>query len=227
MPPRNIGLFGGSFNPIHFGHLQVAEHTRERLQLDHVYFIPTGDPPHKPHTSLAPAHHRLQMVKIAIEDHPHFSVIDLEAHSPNISYTYDTLKTLRREMFSNEQFFFIVGLDAFLEFPTWKQAETLLTLSNFVIISRPGTHFKTLAHLRCLPEMSSSSLDQLDNGDTLLYTLPLTPHTELILLAFPPCSISASTIRDRLIQGFPLHDWLPTSVESYILKYNVFPNLKR
>jgi nicotinate-nucleotide adenylyltransferase len=227
MPPRNIGLFGGSFNPIHYGHLQVAEHTRERLQLDHVYFIPTGDPPHKPRTSLAPAHHRLQMVNLALQGHSHFSIIDLEACSPEISYTYDTLKILRQKMFPNEPFFFIVGLDAFLEFPTWKQAESLLTLSNFVIISRPGTQFKTLSQLQCLPKISSSALDQLDNGHTTRHTIPLTSHTELILLALPPSPISASTIRDRIDQELPLQDWLPASVESYILNHNVFSNLKR
>jgi len=223
MPPPNIGLFGGSFNPIHYGHLQVAEHAHKRLQLDHVYFVPTGDPPHKPRHSLATAHHRLEMVKIALQGHPHFSVIDLETRSPNISYTYDTLNNLRREMFPIEQFYFIVGLDAFLEFPTWKQTETLLTLSNFVIISRPGTDFKALNHLRCLPDISPSALQQLDNGQTTLVTIPLTPHTTLILLACPPCSISASTIRERVEKGLPLHDWLPASVESYILKNNVFP----
>jgi len=226
MHSRKIGLFGGSFNPIHYGHLQVAEQTRERLQLDHVYFIPTGDPPHKPRASLVPAHHRLQMVKLALQGHPHFSIIDLEACSSDISYTYDTLKKIRRELFPHEQFFFIVGLDAFIEFPTWKQAETLLTLSSFVIISRPGTHFTALSHIRGIPHFSASALDQLDIGQTTMDTIPLTPQTELILLGLPPCSISASLIRDRLTKGFPLQDWLPASVESYILKSNLFPNQK-
>ena len=222
MPSRNIGLFGGSFNPIHYGHLQVAEHTRERLHLDHVYFIPTGDPPHKPRGSLLPAHHRLQMVNIALKDHPHFSVIDHEARSPEVSYTFNTLTTLRREMFPHEQLFFIVGLDAFIEFPTWKEAETLLTLTNFVIISRPGSCFTSLANLPCLPPIPASALEGLDKGHTTIETIQLSPHTELVLLGFPPCAISASTIRNRLTKGFSLQDWLPTSVETYIITHKLF-----
>ena len=217
-----IGLLGGTFNPIHNGHLLIAEQTRHRLALNEVIFIPTGDPPHKPSHALAPAHHRLEMVRVATADKPGFRVSDIESRSTHTSYTFDTLKALRSEEPSETIFFFMVGLDAFLELPTWKRADELLSLSNFVVLSRPGTRFSDLASLSLFPETPAIKLKGLDEGTLDRVDIPLPSNTTLTLLALPPCPISASNIRDHLNKNLPLEDWLPPSVETYIIKNRLY-----
>lgn len=217
-----IGILGGSFNPIHRGHLFVAEQTRLRLPLDHVIFIPTGDPPHKPGHLLAPAHHRLQMVHLAVKGIPYFSVSDIEARSPEKSYTIDTLSALQRTRAPDTRFFFIVGLDAFLDIPTWKNAPQLLATANFVVVSRPGSRFTDLQKLPLLSSASGHSLEELDTGKLERHEIPTSATTAVILLPFPPCAISASAIRHRLQHGEQLPDWLPPLVESYILQHHLY-----
>ena len=124
-----IGIFGGTFNPIHLGHLHIAEQTQREMALDQIMFLPTGDPPHKPPETLAPAPHRLEMVRLALKNHPYFVVSDYEAISPAKSYTIHTLQHLKEEL--EGELFFMVGLDAFLDIASWKRAEELLKLTNF------------------------------------------------------------------------------------------------
>ena len=113
----HIGLFGGTFNPIHACHLRIAAQVQTELKLDQVTFIPTGDPPHKEPTSLAPAFHRLAMVQLALQGYPTFSVSDVEVRSSGLSYTIDTVSLLKQEYSSDTEWSFIVGLDAFFGFP--------------------------------------------------------------------------------------------------------------
>ena len=134
-PFTRIGLLGGTFNPVHNCHLSIAGQAQETLSLDRVLFIPSGVPPHKSRDSLAPAHHRLRMVQHAVAGLPGFTVSDVEANAPDTSYTIDTVRTLQETV--KGEFWFIIGLDAFLEIGGWKSAETLLTLTNFLVLSRP------------------------------------------------------------------------------------------
>ena len=145
-----IGLLGGSFNPIHNGHLHIANYVYNTLALDRVIFIPTGDPPHKLATSLAPAHHRLQMVKLATEPFEPFVVDDRESLSPTVSYSIDTITHLKNTFPRGTKLGFIIGLDAFLELPSWKQAPHLLELCHFIVCSRPGVTFTQLQSLPLL-----------------------------------------------------------------------------
>lgn len=217
-----VGLLGGTFNPIHTCHLVVAEQTQERLLLDEVMFIPTGDPPHKPSHSLAPSHHRLTMVQLATADFKNFSVSTIESHSTQKCYTIDTLKQLRQDHSPETEFFFIIGLDAFLELPSWKDATQVLTLANFVVISRPNTRFSDLTALYLLPPLPQSSLQDLDTGVLTRSDTTTSKMTSLILLGLPPCEISSSAVRHRLMLGLPLDDWLPPSVESYIIEHKLY-----
>lgn len=215
-----IGLLGGSFNPIHRGHLHIAEHTRTRLALDHIIFIPTGDPPHKPAETLAPAHHRLEMVKLAIKDIPFFGISNIEATSSQTCYTIDTLQALRGRI--EGELSFLVGLDAFLDLPTWKASDQLLAQTNFIVISRPEIRFTQIRSLPMLPSIPEEDLTALDNGQRDRLEIPTSANTTLTLLALAPCEISASTIRERLKEGLSMGDWLPTPIESYIIQHHLY-----
>lgn len=213
-----IGILGGSFNPIHNGHLHIATHVYQALQLKQIIFIPTGDPPHKSTTSFAPAHHRLQMVKLATEPYEAFVVDDREALSPTVSYSVDTITHLKSEFPRGTKLGFIVGLDAFLELPSWKQAPHLLELCHFIVCSRPGVTFTQLQSLPLLPPISLSSLQRLDQQATTRLDIPLPSGNSIFLLSVPPCEISASLIREHIALKRPIGSWLPPTVESYIIQ---------
>ena len=219
---RPIGVYGGTFNPIHVCHLRIAEQVQSELKLDEVIFIPTGDPPHKEPTSLAPAHHRLAMVQLALENHSSFSVSDVEIQSSGLSYTIDTITALKHTYGPDTELSFIMGLDAFLEFPTWKQSVELFALCHFVICSRPATTFRSLASFTGLAPIAPQSLEALDTGHTHRLDVRLPTGRQLTLLSLPPCEASASTIRRELAQGHAAPDWLPPSVESYIMTHHLY-----
>ncbi len=220
----HIGLFGGTFNPIHCCHLQIAEQVQSACKLDRVTFIPTGDPPHKDVTSLAPAHHRLTMVKKAIESKPSFSISEIEAQSSSVSYTVDTVSTLQEENPDVTQWSFIIGLDAFLELHTWKNIQHLLGLCHFIVCSRPGSDFSNIASVTCMPSIPLPSLQNLANETTQRLDVPLSTSRNVTLLALPPCEASASSIRKDIQHGRTGLPWLPPDIESYILHHHLYQN---
>src|SRR5277367_5207562 len=117
-----VGLFGGSFNPVHFGHLRAAEEVREALKLDLVYFVPASSPPHKAEGELAPAEHRLQMVRLATKGNRHFMVSDVEVRRAGQSYTIDTVRHFLTALSGPVELHLIMGADQFAELATWKEA---------------------------------------------------------------------------------------------------------
>ena len=133
-----IGVLGGSFNPIHFGHLRLAEEAREALRLDRVLFIPALRRPHKPQHGLVDGRHRLAMVRLAIAGQPAFAVSDVELQRPGPSYTVDTLMTLRRQSGARARLFFLCGADTLQELKIWKDLDRVLQLCTFVVATRPG-----------------------------------------------------------------------------------------
>ncbi|MBI5194513.1 MAG: nicotinate (nicotinamide) nucleotide adenylyltransferase [Nitrospirae bacterium] len=141
---QRIGLFGGTFNPVHLGHLRIAGEIRERLSLDLIIFIPTGNPPHKAMTEVISPEHRLRMVELAIAPYSFFKASSIESERKGFSYSIDTVSALKEEIGASAEFFFIIGIDAFLEINTWKKADELLALCNFVVIPRPGHRFADL-----------------------------------------------------------------------------------
>lgn len=226
LKPQNefmhIGIFGGTFNPIHCCHLRIAEQIQTEMKLDQVIFIPTGDPPHKKTTSLAPASHRLAMVKLALEGYPAFIASNVEVQSSRISYSFDTVTLLKKKYPSETEWSFIIGLDAFVDFPTWKQASGLLTLCHFIVCSRPGTLFRSLASTTCLPTLPQVELDAMDSGQSHRMDVEMPKGKTLTLLSLPPCEASASTIRHELSEGRSVSRWLPVSVESYIMNHRLY-----
>lgn len=216
-----LGLFGGSFNPVHNGHLAIARQTREALGLDRILFIPTSQPPHKPDGSLAPAQDRYEMVRLAIVSDPTLAISDVEIRRPGKSYSIDTVRQLQQEYGAQTQLFFLIGLDAFLDFPSWRAPQTLLELCSFVVLSRPGLSFRSLSTVARLPPIPYPSLADLDAGRISRIEAPI-GRQRLTCLKLPPSPISASEIRSRIRQGLPVANLLPPLVESYILQHHLY-----
>jgi len=217
-----IGLFGGTFNPVHNCHLTIAAQVRERLSLDQVLFIPAGEPPHKPQDHLAPARHRLEMVRLAVAADPALAVSDIEVRRPETSYSIDTVRGLRRHYGPAVGLVFIIGLDAFLEFPSWRQASDLLRLCEFAVVSRTGMAFASLADRPPLPAIPRLKLEFLDGGSQDRLEVPVQGGTRLTLLRLPPCDISASDIRRRIRSRMDVGTLLPAPVESYIIRARLY-----
>jgi nicotinate-nucleotide adenylyltransferase len=206
---------------MHNGHLAIARQTRDALGLDQILFIPTSHPPHKPNGSLAPAQHRYEMVRHAIASNPYFAISDVEIRRPGKSYSIDTIRLLQQEYGAQTQLFFLIGLDAFLDFPSWREPLTLLELCPFVVLSRPGLSFRSLSTVALLPPIPQSSLADLEAGRISQFDVPLGKQ-RLICLQLPPCAVSASDIRARIRRGLPVANLLPPLVESYILQHHLY-----
>lgn len=216
-----VGLLGGTFNPIHNGHLQIAEEVREKLHLDRVLFVPSGDPPHKQGAKIPSARHRLEMTRLALLDHPHFEPSDLEVRRPGKSYSIQTVLALKR-LYPGDRFFFIIGSDAFAEFSTWKEADRLLTLCDFVIVSRPGHPFSRLPELPHLQVIDRDLLLRLDQEAQEGKTVPTGAETALHFIRIAPCPISASEIRKKFTAKEKTKNLLPDAVVSYIIQNKLY-----
>ncbi|RMF46370.1 MAG: nicotinate (nicotinamide) nucleotide adenylyltransferase [Deltaproteobacteria bacterium] len=131
------GILGGTFDPIHFGHLRIAEEARERLQLDRVLFLVANVPPHKTGRPTSPFASRLALVEAAVADHPGFEACAMEADHPGPNYSVDTLARLRRT-YPDDSFYFIIGADSFRDLPEWKNYQEIFSLTNLVVVGRPG-----------------------------------------------------------------------------------------
>jgi nicotinate-nucleotide adenylyltransferase len=219
-----LGIFGGTFNPVHFGHLRAAEEVRESAGLDRIIFIPAGMPPLKTE-GIAPAPHRLAMTRLAIQDNPMFAVLDIECRSRHTSYTAQTLKLLR-ELYPGDLLYFMLGIDAFLDIPNWYRPDLLMQQTNFLVLSRPGYRFVDLfaspylaVKRRILRELDArilgSHTETLDGGNTVS------------LVNISPVIISATGIRALAAQRKSIKYLLPAKVESYIISENLYASGKK
>lgn len=215
-----LGVFGGTFDPIHNGHLAVAAEVCEALDLDRVIFVPAGDPPHRSTPVLA-ARHRLELVRRAIADDPRFELSDLEIRRPGRSYTIDTLEALALARPESE-FFLIFGLDAFLTFDSWRDPERIMQRAHLVVVSRPGQAFAQLAGRAPLRKVSAAALAALDAGRQPRLEQPLPSGHRLTLLPVAPHDISATAIRAHLSGRERVTNILPASVESYIIQNELY-----
>ncbi len=215
-PRPRIGLFGGTFNPIHHGHVQVARDVLHRYRLTAVQFIPSALPPHKTEGILAPAADRYAMACRALEDEPALKVSDIEIRRSGPSYTIDTLRRFMAEQSHETHIFFMVGMDAFLEIHTWKSYRKLFDLANFIVMTRPQTitpdqDLRTLA-LQFARERISDAYEPAVEGDRLVH-----PQKQAIHLSpVTPMDISSSRIRETIHKGQPIGQWVAPAVEAYI-----------
>ncbi len=213
-PRPRLGLFGGTFNPIHFGHLRAAEEVCEALALTRLWFIPAAHPPHKP--DLTPFAVRLEMTRLAVGDHPVMAVSDLEGRRPGKSYSIETLRLLREEVGPDWELYFILGLDAMLEIKTWKDYSQLFELCHFVVLDRPGYERRRLEE--SLTGQIEPSCRPLSNGAGFQHPSGfrvLWQRTTLL-------DISATGIRRLVRQGCSIRYLLPEPVRGYIMENKLF-----
>lgn len=216
---QRIGIMGGTFNPVHYGHLAAAEEVRQQLSLDRVLFVPAFIPPHKQEEQRPTAAERRVMVQLAIAGNPHFDLCDVELARGGTSYTIDTLRSLRSSH-PGSLLFFITGLDSFLDIRTWHQWEDLLALCAFVILSRPGYRFSDLTSMDFMKTYEGELLS-LDGGG-VNHSHIRTPEYDLYLQVIPQFDISATDIRTRVHEGRSIKYHLPESVEHYIIEKNLY-----
>ena len=210
-----IGLFGGSFNPIHFGHLRAAEEVREAMALDLVYFIPAAQPPHKPQDRLAPPDHRLHMVQLATKGNRHFMVSDAEIRRGGRSFTVDTVRNFHETTRGRPEFFLLIGMDQFAELETWKDCDELAGLCNIVVHTRyheghaPGD------------KVSLAALNRFGYvKDDDHYVHPSKHTLSFVATTFLP--ISATLIRDKLARHLSVRYLIPADVTDYVARHGLY-----
>lgn len=211
---KKIGLFGGTFDPVHNGHLAVGQAVVDRFSLDEVVFIPAASPPHKPGEQISGFSHRLAMLKLAIAEKKCFSVSEIEAERSGPSFTIDTLALLQQRFDKEVSFFFITGLDAFAEIHTWKSYRKLLAATSFVVIDRPS-------HSCCdLKQIIALRLAAYAEEEPGVWKSPW--QSRIYSLDMEPVHVSSTMIRERLKSGQTLKGLLPSSVETYIHSQNLY-----
>jgi nicotinate-nucleotide adenylyltransferase len=209
-----LGLFGGTFNPIHFGHLRAAEEVAETLQLRRLLFIPAARPPHKNTESVTSFAVRLEMIQLAVAAHPLFEVSDIENRRPEKSYSIDTLRLFRRQLGPDAEIFFIVGLDAMLEIDTWRSYREIFALCHFFVLDRPGYDPRDLALILCKKADCFYQPEEnvfLHPSGNRIYFSPITR-----------LDISSTQIRRLAGQGLSLRYLLPEEVRRYILENKLY-----
>lgn len=203
----NIGVLGGTFDPIHIGHLIVAEEARIRLGFNEVLFVPAGQPWLKLNHSITPAIHRVEMVRRAIVANPYFKLCTLEVERPGLSYTVDTMTMLQEQLGSESSLFFILGRDTLAELPLWKEPKKLLQLCRLIVAPRP-----------VLSEVEGSGSSDLEHFETSIPGL----LDKVIQLEMPVIGISSSEIRQRIAQGLSIRYLVPEGVEEYITEQKIY-----
>ena len=214
--PLRLGLFGGTFNPMHYGHLRSAEEVCAALGLTRLWFIPAGHPPHKTAQGITPFEVRLEMSRLAVGDHPVMSVSDLEGRRPGRSYSIETLRQISQEVGPTWELYFILGLDAVLEIATWKDYKDLFTLSDFVVLDRPGYDRQRLGEVLL--------------GEVHPLFRPLTEERgfqhpsghKVVLQETTLMDISGTGIREMVRRGRSIRFLLPEAVRNYIITHKLY-----
>jgi len=201
----NVGVLGGTFDPVHSGHLVIAEEARLKLKLNKVLFLPAGQPWLKTNSKITPAVHRIEMLKRAIADNASFELSTMEVDRPGPSYSVDTVAALQQQLGAGAKIFFLIGWDSLAELPQWKEPARLIQLCKLVAVTRPGFSRPDLKSLEpSIPGITQS----------------------VVWLDIPPIDISSSDIRDRVAQGLSIHRLVPDDVESYIAENKLYRKRK-
>jgi len=197
----NIGVMGGTFDPIHLGHLLIAEEARSQMNLAEILFVPAGIPWLKMDRTISAAVHRVEMVRLAIADKPYFrlSTVDVERAGP--SYTVDTVSDLQGQIGAEDELFLILGWDSLAELPQWQEPSRLITMCRLLVFPRPGYSRPKLKSLEAsIPGISK----------------------RVIFMDKPVIDISASNIRERLAKGLSVHHLVPKPVNEYIKEHRLY-----
>jgi nicotinate-nucleotide adenylyltransferase len=187
-----LGIFGGTFDPIHLGHLVLADQCRESCSLERVWFVVAGEPPHKRRELTAVAH-RLEMARIAVAGHPSFAVSDIEATRPGPHYSVETLESISRER-PDDELFFLIGADSLNDLPGWREPGRIARLATIVVVNRPG-----------IEEADPDALPSFGDG-----THPI------LSVTIPPIGIASTDLRRRVRERRSIRYMVPRGVEAYI-----------
>lgn len=211
---NRIAIYGGSFNPIHNGHLIIAEEIRQLFSLEKIIFVPAAQPPHKPSGSLIDSSHRLAMLQLAIEDNPYFELSDIEIQRGGSSYTIDTLAAFQAQQEEGSQLYFILGSDAFIELDTWKQPNELFDLARFIVIERPGVSLK-------------KAIEFLQKFNPLPYqvlnaSLSIQEDSRIFFSQAILANISSSGVRASVRGGKSIRYLVPNVVKDYIEEHVLY-----
>ena len=215
-----IGILGGTFNPVHLGHLRIAEEVRETLSLDKVLFIPCYDPPHKNEADIASADARMQMLELAVSDNPYFETSDMELKRGGKSYSIETLTRLREDYGDSSQLFFIIGMDSYVEVGIWKSYARLFELADFVVVRRPLVSDQR-------EEVSPLELLPVDIRDEFCYDSQknIAVHRSgrrTYFLKTTMLDISSTGLRDCLVEGKSVKYLVPFVVEKFIKEKGLY-----
>ena len=197
----NIGILGGTFDPVHNGHIKVAEIVKAHLDLAKVVFMPAGQPWLKSASPVSPAEYRVEMVRLAIAGCPGFELSLLEINRPGPSYTVDTIEEFRDKNSDGNELFFILGQDSLSQLPRWKEPNRIIELCRLAAVPRPGCQLPDLKQLeKLIPGLSS----------------------RLVLLDKPEIDISATQIRKRVAEGLSIRGLVPEAVAEYIKRHKLY-----
>jgi nicotinate-nucleotide adenylyltransferase len=215
--PR-IGLLGGTFDPIHLGHIEVAAAAKRALGLDRVYVLPSHVPPHRPQQPLASGYHRFAMTALAIDGIDGLVASDVELCAPGPSYTAETLVRFReRSGLPGTQIFFITGADAFAEIETWYRYPEVLDLANFAVVSRPQFQVERL------PEMLRGLASRMISVEASRQPPAASRYSPgIFLIDAPTPDVSSTEIRRRLVAGEPVAGLIPAAVERHIRQHRLY-----
>jgi nicotinate-nucleotide adenylyltransferase len=213
--PLKLGILGGTFDPIHLGHLRTAEEIGQELGLEKVYLIPSASPPHKTSEPVAPFHHRLTMAQLAVGDSALLEVLDLEGKRPGFSYSIETLREFHHIFSPDPELYFILGIDAFLEIKTWKEYEKLFCYAHFVIIERAGFHPRDLEAFLLniglnVKKTKRPDVLEVRSGNTVILKTPTL------------MDISSTRIRKWVANGKSIRFLLPERVMNYIMEKGLY-----
>jgi nicotinate-nucleotide adenylyltransferase len=198
---RRVGILGGTFDPIHVGHLVVAEDCWFQLRLDEVLFVPAGAPPHKRGRPVSAAADRVAMVELAIAGNPHFRLSRADVDRPGISYSVDSVRTIQAEVRSEARLYFIIGNDSLADLPSWHEPNLLLDLCQIVAVNRPG-----------YPPFDLGRLES---------AIPRA-RERITVLEVPSLDVAASDIRRRVSDGWPITYLVPSAVRDYIAERGLY-----
>jgi len=199
---KRIGILGGTFNPVHKGHLRIAEIAQKEFRLERVVFMPSGTPPHKPKSGIAPKRDRSSMIKIAIAKKPKFAISLIELHRPGYSYAIDTFNKLRSDYGKTAALYYILGMDSINDILSWKKPLELFKLCEFIVATRPGAKIRTFKRLMKFP--------------------PLKVNADKIHLIETKFDIASSKIRERIASGGSVARSVPKEVVEYIAKRGLY-----
>ncbi len=217
-----LGILGGTFDPIHLGHLRSAEEIGQHLALEKVYLIPSALPPHKSKTPVTPFHHRLTMARLGTDCSRLLETMDLEGNRPGFSYSIETLQELHEVLGPAPELFFILGMDAFLEIKTWKDYKRLFDYAHFVILSRAGCRNQGLDALFSDLDIKCSTTEGSKTGTRNHFVAP--SGKSIILITSTLMEISSTNIRKMVKEEKSIRFLVPEPVRAYITKKGLYLN---